>query len=124
MAGGGGGGWRRARRSAASGVTDWHFHDVSQIIPRDGWAELELRLINPSTDGMCRSRPPAQLFLTPTTTTPHPPGRSAGPDTLEERMTNERGGRGHAAHACLPERVRVCLLASAAAGQIALLKRE
>lgn len=57
-------------------MTEWHFYDVSQIIPRDGWAEPEHRLINPSTDGMCCGRNPAQLFFP---WTEHP-ARHAGED--------------------------------------------
>lgn len=54
---------KKEQCSPASGMTEWHFYDVSQIIPWDGWAELEHQLINPSTGGMCCSRPPAQLFF-------------------------------------------------------------
>lgn len=49
--------------SLASGMTEWHFYDVFQIIPPDGWADLEHQLINPSTDGMRSGRPAAQLFF-------------------------------------------------------------
>lgn len=44
-------------------MTEWHFYDVFQIIPPDGWADLEHQLINPSTDGMRSGRPAAQLFF-------------------------------------------------------------
>lgn len=54
---------KKEQCSLASRVTEWHFYDVSQIIPWDGWAELEHQLINPSTDGMCCGHPPAQLFF-------------------------------------------------------------
>lgn len=53
---------KKEQCSLASGVTEWHFYDVSQIIPWDGWAEPDNQLINPSTDGMCCGHPPAQLF--------------------------------------------------------------
>lgn len=71
--------------SLASRVTEWHFYDVSQIIPWDGWAELEHQLINPSTDGMCCGHPLLSCSF---------PGRSIQPDMLE-RMTNECGYRRH-----------------------------
>lgn len=54
---------RKQQCSLASRMTEWHFYDVSQIIPWDGWAELEHQLINPSTGGMCCGHPPAQLFF-------------------------------------------------------------
>lgn len=49
--------------SLASGVTEWNFYDVSQIILWDWWAEPECQLISPSTDRMRRRCPPAQLFF-------------------------------------------------------------
>lgn len=60
-------GREKEQRSVASGTTEWHFYDVSQIIPRDGWAGLKHQLINPSTGGMCCGCLPAQLFFPPRT---------------------------------------------------------
>lgn len=56
-------GRKQEQCSLTSGKIEWHFYDVFQIIPWDGWAKLELQLINPSTGGMCCGCPPPQLFF-------------------------------------------------------------